>query len=101
MKWPFLTVLFLLCGSTAALAQACPDNSVIVAVNGATSCGTAIVNAGQVTIPKVTASIVAPGAGQLKFEAVAGTNSGTCKIIAYAGTSTTPITVADNVGSGC
>ena len=43
----------------------------------------------------------APGAGLLRFQAVAGTNAGTCKIIAYAGTSATPTTIIDNVGGGC
>lgn len=50
---------------------------------------------------KVTASSTAPGASTMKLEVVAGTNAGTCKLQAYAGTSTTPVTVVDNVGSGC
>lgn len=48
-----------------------------------------------------SASGTAPGAGSIKLEVVAGTNAGTCKIIAYAGTSTTASTVLDNIGSGC
>lgn len=56
---------------------------------------------GQLAIPKVSGTGTAPGAGQLKLEVVAGTNAGSCKIQAYAGTSTTPVTVLDNVGSGC
>jgi len=55
---------------------------------------------GEVGLPKITASGSAPGAAGLKFEAVCGTNAGTAKIITYAGTSTTPVTVVDNVGSG-
>ncbi len=43
----------------------------------------------------------APGAGTAKFAVVAGTSGGTCKLIMYAGTSTTPTTVIDNVGAGC
>ncbi len=43
----------------------------------------------------------APGAGYVTFKAVAGTNSGTCKIVMKAGTSATPVTLVDNVGSGC
>jgi hypothetical protein len=62
---------------------------------------TATLAAGEVGLPKVAASGTAPGAGNIKFEAVAGTNSGTCKLIAYAGTSTTPVTIVDNVGAGC
>lgn len=56
---------------------------------------------GEIVMAKETASGTAPGAAFLKFESVAGTNAGSCKIIAYAGTSTTPVVVADNVGSGC
>jgi hypothetical protein len=43
----------------------------------------------------------APGAGYASFKAVAGTNAGTCKIVIKAGTSATPITLIDNVGTGC
>ena len=46
-------------------------------------------------------SAVAPGANYFKFEVVAGTNSGSCQLIALAGTSATPTTIIDNVGSGC
>lgn len=42
-----------------------------------------------------------PGAGFLSVEVVAGTTSGSCKLIAYAGTDATAVTVVDNVGSGC
>jgi len=56
---------------------------------------------GEQAMAKITASGTAPGAGFLKFEAVTGTNAGTCKIIAYAGTSTTPVTIVDNVGGSC
>jgi hypothetical protein len=65
-------------------------------------------NVNTVTLRKVTsgaganvAAAAAPGTGKLTLEVVAGTTSGTCKIIAYAGTSTTPVTIVDNVGSGC
>ncbi len=58
-------------------------------------------NTGEIMLPKISASGSAPGAAVLKLAAVAGTNAGTCKIIAYAGTSTTPTTLVDNVGSGC
>lgn len=42
----------------------------------------------------------APGAGMAWLYLVAGTNAGTAKLIVYAGTSTTPVVVADNVGGG-
>lgn len=61
----------------------------------------ATVSAGEVAMPKITSPGTAPGAGFGKMEWVAGTNAGTCKLIAYAGTSTTPVTIVDNVGSGC
>ena len=57
--------------------------------------------AGEIAQTKIAATGTAPGAGYAKFEWVAGTNGGSCKMIAYAGTSTTPVTVIDNVGSGC
>lgn len=56
---------------------------------------------GEFDLTKISASGSAPGAGNLKLAVVGGTSGGTCKIIAYAGTSTTPTTVIDNVGSGC
>lgn len=60
---------------------------------------------GQVTTTKHTwvvhtASGVAPGATKVTAEAVCGTNAGSAKIILYAGTSTTPVTLLDNIGSG-
>jgi hypothetical protein len=48
----------------------------------------------------VTPSDTAPGATGMKIETVCGTNSGTAKIIVYAGTSNTPTTLLDNIGSG-
>lgn len=56
---------------------------------------------GELALNKIAASGLAPGAGGLKLAVVTGTNAGSCKIIAYAGTSATPVTVIDNVGSGC
>jgi hypothetical protein len=59
---------------------------------------------GEVGLAKVAASGSAPGAAGLKFAAVCGSGAGTLKIIAYAGTSTTPVTIVDNVGAsatGC
>ncbi len=43
----------------------------------------------------------AVGAGTVVLVALAGTNGGTCKIVAYAGTSTAPTTLLDNIGAGC
>lgn len=55
---------------------------------------------GEVGMTKITASGSAPGAAGGKFELVCGTNAGTAKLIVYAGTSTTPVTITDNIGSG-
>lgn len=57
--------------------------------------------AGEFGVNKISASGTAPGAGTAKMAWVAGTNSGSCKLISYAGTSTTPVTIVDNVGAGC
>lgn len=57
-------------------------------------------SAGETGIAKITASGTAPGAAGGKLALVCGTNAGTAKLIAYAGTSTTPVTVIDNIGSG-
>lgn len=63
--------------------------------------GLATLSQGELGISKIIASGTAPGAGFGKLAVVAGTTGGTCKLIMYAGTSTTPTTVIDNVGSGC
>lgn len=55
---------------------------------------------GALGMAKITASGTAPGAAGLKLEVVCGTNAGSAKIVAYAGTSTTAVTVLDNIGSG-
>lgn len=56
--------------------------------------------AGTVALYKITTGAAAPGAAGVRLEAVCGTNAGSAKLIMYAGTSTTPVTVVDNVGSG-
>jgi hypothetical protein len=78
-------------------------------ITGGTVTGVAaVLSTGPITagtvfvIPKLTvAPVVAPGAGVVWLFAVAGTASGTCKIEAMAGTSTTPALVTDNIGGGC
>lgn len=49
---------------------------------------------------KVTVAPVAPGANHAQLQFVQGTNAGTAKLIAVAGTSATPVTVMDNIGAG-
>lgn len=60
----------------------------------------ATMSTGELGFNKISASGTAPGAGFAKMEWVAGTNANTGKLIAYAGTSTTPVTIIDNVGGG-
>lgn len=62
--------------------------------------GTLVTAAGELGFAKITASGSAPGAAGAKEAWVCGTNAGTVKKIAYAGTSTTPVTIVDNVGGG-
>jgi hypothetical protein len=60
-------------------------------VNGALHLGgtSLTVAGGEFGVPKITASGSAPGASGGKIALVCGTNAGTVKLIAYAGTSTT------------
>lgn len=44
---------------------------------------------------------VAPGANVAQMRWVTGTNPGTCKLVASAGTSATEVVIVDNVGNGC
>lgn len=55
---------------------------------------------GELGLIKIAASGSAPGAAGAKLDLVCGTNTGSAKLIAYAGTSTTPVTIIDNIGSG-
>lgn len=70
---------------------------------GAFQIGTAVTTlaGNEFGLAKISASGSAPGAGTGKLALVAGTTGGTCKLIMYAGTSTAPTTIIDNVGSGC
>lgn len=57
-------------------------------------------NNGELGFAKITASASAPGASGAKLAVRCGTNAGSAKIVAYAGTSSTGVTVLDNIGSG-
>jgi len=62
------------------------------------------VNDGGLGGNTTTASASAPGAAGGKIEWRCGTNAGTIKIVAYGGTSSTGVTVLDNIGAsvtGC
>ena len=56
---------------------------------------------GPVVTKLPSAPGAALGAGHCEMFTVAGTNAGTCKIQAICGTSTTPVTITDNIGAGC
>lgn len=78
-----------------------------IATDAALTGDVSLTNAGASTViavsalAKVAASGTGPGASALKLEVVAGTNGGSCKLQAYAGTSGTAVVIIDNVGSGC
>jgi hypothetical protein len=55
---------------------------------------------GDLGLIKETDAAAAPGAGYAVLKWVAGSGS-SCNLIAYAGTSATPVTIASTVGSGC
>lgn len=72
--------------------------SVIAMGTGPFCC--AIFQTGDMWLSKETDAGAAPGPGYMTMKMVAGT-AGSCKLIVYGGTSTTPVTLADNIGSGC
>lgn len=71
-------------------------------LDGGTQLGSASLTLtdGTLGITKITTGAAAPGAGGGRVELVCGTNAGTAKLIIYAGTSTTPVTITDNIGTG-
>lgn len=80
-----------------------PAGAVPTRVTGSASFGTNSMlrlARGEIGMAVISPSAGAPGAGAVKFAAVCGTTVGTAKIIVYAGTSTTPVTLLDNIGSG-
>lgn len=64
---------------------------------GSTTLATTV---GTLGMNKITTGGAAPGAAGARLEVVCGTNAGTAKLQMFAGTSTTPVTVVDNVGAG-
>lgn len=55
---------------------------------------------GEIGLSKIAPSASAPGVAGAKLALVCGTGAGTAKLIAYGGSSTTPTTIADNIGAG-
>lgn len=62
--------------------------------------GVVTVNAGEVGMRRTSATATAPGAQTLKIGIVCGTNAGTAKLVAYAGTTSAATTIVDNIGAG-
>ena len=62
--------------------------------------GNTALAAGRLAMGRDAAAAFAPGAGYGLLRWETGTNAGTLKLVAYAGTSTTGVTVVDNVGGG-
>lgn len=56
---------------------------------------------GDITLAKTLTAGVGPGYGMLTLRVRPGTNPGSCKLVAAAGTSTGEVVVQDNIGSGC
>jgi len=80
------------------------NTSGIVGIATRATIGSATAAAGQngdLGQIKETDAAAAPGAGYVVLKWVAGTNSGSCKLISYAGTSASPVTIVDNVGASC
>jgi hypothetical protein len=88
------------CGTFATLAAntftAAQTFSTTASIGGASL----TLTTGALGLSKMTASGSAPGAAGGKLELVCGTNAGTAKLTVSAGTSSTPATVLDNIGSG-
>lgn len=83
-------------GFTSGVATAADDTFLTRATGGVMG-----ITALGINLPKVTSLGTAPGAGLMRLEVVTGTTAGTCKLQAFAGTSTTPTIIVDNVGGGC
>ncbi len=88
-------------GNATSIASQTGTGSKFVVDTNPTLSGLTITASTPLTMGKSTDPATAPGAGFAKVYWVAGTNGGTCKLISYAGTSTTPVTIVDNVGGGC
>ena len=71
-------------------------------VGGTQFGGTALATvSGEVGLAKISEpSPTAPGTSGAKLAVVCDTNPGTAKLVIFVGTSTTPVTIQDNIGSG-
>lgn len=77
----------------ASSTQLSAGNNTVVTCNPSASSG--------LSVNKVITAPVAIGSGICQLFAIAGTGAGTCKLQLQCGTSSTPVTIIDNVGAGC
>ena len=77
----------------ASSTQLSAGNNTIVTCNPSAAAG--------LTINKLATAPSAIGSGICQLFVVTGTGAGTCKIQLQCGTSSTPVTILDNVGAGC
>lgn len=76
-------------------------NTGFIGIGTATPVATLDIFGGSLSLSKLaSAPASAPGAGRCLFFTVAGTNAGSAKYQAMCGTSTTPVTIVDNIGAG-
>ncbi len=74
----------------------------MIITNGAASVGSATlsISPGSFGITRITTSATAPGALGGKLELICGATAGTARLVVYAGTSATPKTIIDSIGTG-
>ena len=91
-----------LCMGTSDVCNLTIGSTGVVSTTSAIQIGgaTLAISSGEIGMPKIATSSVAPGAGGCKEAWVCGTNPGTAKKIAFCGTSSTPTPLHDNVGGG-
>lgn len=95
----------LFCWSSTTTPTSLCDISLSRAAAGVLGVGTtggsnAIIRANRMQFNPITNPAAAPGATLVEEMWVCGTNAGTAKKIAFAGTSATAVTLIDNVGAG-
>ncbi|HEX3587777.1 MAG TPA: hypothetical protein VH024_17390 [Candidatus Angelobacter sp.] len=98
---PYSSVTFTSNGTNGWAASSVAASTLPAAANLAPISPYGVVQ-GPLTLLKFTPSIAAaPGAGLVTLYAEKGSTSGTCKIVAVAGTSGTEAVIIDNIGAAC
>lgn len=83
-----------------AVASGTGAQTITQAASVSSPAGLTVAASFPITLGKSTDPGTAPGAGFCAIFVVAGTTGGSGKLIIRCGTSTTPVTIVDNVGSG-